>query len=68
MNGNQMIKKENWKTRSLLIGALIGLVAGLGVTWIQIRKAESENRELHYTAQSTAKMGITIFDIVRRLI
>ncbi len=62
------MQNKNWKTKTLLVGAGIGLICGLFVTWMRIRQAESKNQTLHLGEKETAEIGLAVLDFLRKQI
>ncbi|HNY93989.1 MAG TPA: hypothetical protein PKX80_10585 [Flexilinea sp.] len=59
---------KNWKRNTLLIGAGIGLLAGLLSAYLRIRKAESNNEIITFKAKDTAKIGTAVFDFMKKFL
>lgn len=60
--------KINWKTKTLLLGAGIGLASGLIIAYVKIRSAESKNKTINFNSKDTAKVGIAVYEILKKLI
>jgi H+/Cl- antiporter ClcA len=56
-----------WKTRTLLGGAAIGILAGLVGAYLLTRRAEREERETPVTAAEGLKLGLLIFGLLRTI-
>ena len=55
--------KSNWKTKALIIGGLIGALAGLGATFIMVRRSD-EPPEMGAT--DGIKLGLLLLCLVRQ--
>lgn len=62
------MENKNWKTKSLLYGAGIGMICGLIITYIRIQRAESNNETLSLNKKDTAKIGLAVIEILRKMI
>ncbi len=50
-----MDEMSNWKTRALIIGAVIGAITGLGAAYIMIRRAEEAQSKPQLTTGDGVK-------------
>lgn len=56
----------NWRTKFLLIGALLGAVAGVGTAYLLARTAEeSRNGPPEITTSDAVKAAVGIIGVVR---
>ena len=60
--------QKQWKYNALAIGAIVGMVIGLGTAYLQVRDAEKNHQVVSYDMRSTAKFGLTLFDLIKRII
>ena len=56
--------KSNWKTKALIIGGLIGALAGLGATFIMVRRSD-EPPEMGAT--DGINLGLLLLGLVRQV-
>lgn len=56
--------KSNWKVKALIIGGLIGALAGLGATFIMVRRSD-EPPEMGAT--DGIKLGLLLLGLVRQV-
>ncbi len=56
--------KSNWKAKALIIGGLIGALAGLGATFIMVRRSD-EPPEMGAT--DGIKLGLLLLGLVRQV-
>ncbi|MHC1771494.1 MAG: hypothetical protein AB9907_07080 [Flexilinea sp.] len=61
------MNKNNWKTKALLYGAGIGMATGLIIAYIKIRNAESKNEIISFNTKDTAKVGMAIYEILKKI-
>jgi hypothetical protein len=55
----------DWKTRTLLIGAVVGLFTGLLGGYILIQRAEATNQTPKITAGDGVKVGLGVLGLLR---
>lgn len=58
---------DSWKTRTLLVGAALGAVVGLGAAYLLLRRAERENKQLSMSAGEGVKLGVLVFGLLRQV-
>ncbi|MBL7162237.1 MAG: hypothetical protein ISS57_06500 [Anaerolineales bacterium] len=63
---NEQIPSDNWKTRILIIGAVIGALTGLGTAYLLIQRADEE-AGLKMTPGEGAKLGVSVFSFLRQI-
>jgi len=56
--------KSNWKAKALIIGGLIGALAGLGATYIMVHRSD-EPPEMGPT--DGIKLGLLLLGLVRQV-
>ena len=62
-----MASNQNWKSRTLLIGLLIGALAGLGAAYLLVQRAEREGRMPEMTAGEGVKLGMLVLGMLRQI-
>jgi hypothetical protein len=55
----------NWKTKTIAIGAIAGLLVGLASAFIIIQRAEAENMVPEISAGDGVKVGIGVLTLLR---
>jgi hypothetical protein len=63
MNSNS----ENWKTKTLIIGGILGVLAGLGAAYLLIQRAQVENQQPRFSAGEGVKLGISVLGVLRQV-
>ncbi|HSF81518.1 MAG TPA: hypothetical protein VLA49_09810 [Anaerolineales bacterium] len=58
---------ESWKTKTMLIGATIGAVVGLGAAYLLLQRAERENKQVSMSAGEGVKLGVLVFGLLRQV-
>ena len=62
-----MENDNNWKTKALLIGGVIGLLTGLGAAYMLIQRAEQQNIEPKLSAGEGVKVGLGVLGLLRMI-
>jgi hypothetical protein len=57
--------KENWKTITMVVGAIAGLISGLIAAYIIIQRAEEEESHPRMSAGDGVKVGIGVLGVLR---
>lgn len=60
-----MDKKDNWKQKTLIIGGIIGILAGLVAAQILIQRAEAEDSRPSLTAGEGVKVGLGLLTLLK---
>lgn len=60
-----MENKDNWKTKTLIIGGVVGVIAGLIAAYIFIQRAEVEESRPKLTAGEGVKVGLGVLTVLR---
>jgi len=64
----QISKDENWKFRTLLVGAVVGALTGLGAAFLLTRRAEERGEPLAITSKEGLKLGVLIAGLLRSVV
>jgi hypothetical protein len=56
---------QNWKTQTILIGTLVGAVAGAAAALILVQQAEKKNARPKLNAGEGVKLGLGILGLLR---
>ena len=59
--------QDNWKTKALLIGAGIGLLAGLGAAYMLVQRAEKDGGRPEMSAGEGVKLGLLVLGLLRQV-
>jgi len=68
MANNQELSQEdqNWQTRILIIGAIVGALTGLGTAYLLIQRSETDEG-LTLTPGEGVKLGVSVFSFLRQI-
>lgn len=56
---------DNWKTKTLILGAVLGALLGLGSAYLLVRTAEESGRRPEVSTGDAIRTGIAIIGLVR---
>ena len=59
--------QDNWKTKALLIGAGVGLLAGLGAAYMLVQRAEKDGGRPEMSAGEGVKLGLLVLGLLRQV-
>ncbi len=57
---------NNWKSKMLLLGAVVGALTGVGAAYLLIQRAEDE-RGLQLSAGEGVKLGLSILGFLKQI-
>ncbi|TFH36690.1 MAG: hypothetical protein E4G99_04335 [Anaerolineales bacterium] len=56
---------RNWRTRTLLIGAVVGALTGLGVAFALVQQAEQRGEPVALKAGEGIRLGMGVLGLLR---
>ena len=59
--------EENWKTKLLLIGAVIGTLTGVGAAYLMIQRAEKQGIKPTLSSKEGVSLGMLVFGLLRQI-
>lgn len=62
-----MKNMEPWKTKTLIIGAIIGALAGVAAAYIFAQKSDQLEEKPHLTAGDGVKVGLGVLAVLRQI-
>jgi hypothetical protein len=57
----------NWRTRTLLVGTIVGALVGAGAAYLLIQRAERGKTEMRITPGEGVKLGVLVFGLLRQV-
>ena len=60
-----MTEQDNWKTKALVTGAVIGTLAGIGAAYMFVQRAEAEETRPEMTPGEGVKLGLLVLGLLR---
>lgn len=67
MEDLEIVPQENWRPRVMVIGGVIGLMAGLLAAYLLIQRAEKQNQKPELNAGEGVKLGVLVFGLLRQI-
>lgn len=61
------VGSDTWKTKTLIVGALLGALVGLGGAYLLIQNAEREGNTLSINAGDGVKLGLLLMGTLRQV-
>jgi hypothetical protein len=58
---------NSWKVKTLLIGAAIGAVTGLGAAFLLTRRAEQKGEKMAVTPKQGLRLGVMVAGLLRSI-
>jgi hypothetical protein len=58
---------DSWKTKTLVIGGLVGLLTGLGAAYLLTRQAERSGTTLSITPGKGVQLGVVLAGLLRSI-
>ena len=62
-----MNEEGSWKTRTLILGGLIGALTGLGMAILLVRRAEQQGERPKLGTGEGMKIGMTLLGLLRQI-
>ncbi len=62
-----MEEDRSWKTRTLLIGALMGAITGLGVAFALVQRAEQRGEAVTLNTGEGVRLGMGVLALIRQI-
>jgi hypothetical protein len=69
MEENEIVAIEdpNWKMKVLLIGGAVGLLAGLGASYLLIQRSDRESSKPVLNLVEGVKLGLLVLGLLRQV-
>ncbi len=62
-----MNEDGNWKTRTMILGSLIGALTGLGMAVLLVRRAEQQGERPKLGTSEGMKIGMALLGLLRQI-
>ena len=56
---------KSWKTKTLVVGAVLGALTGVGAAYLLIRQADEDG--VQFSSKEGVKLGITLLGLLRQI-
>ena len=60
-----MNQSESWKTKTLFIGGLLGLLSGLLAAFLLIQRAQQNEKNLNISPGDGVKVGLGVLGVLK---
>jgi hypothetical protein len=61
------MKDKGWKTKTIVIGAVIGALAGAASGFMLVKRAEAEETKPKLTAGEGVQLGLSVLGVLRMI-
>ena len=58
---------KDWKTNTLIVGAVLGLLSGLLASFLLVRRAEKSGKELTLNSGEGFRLGMLVLGLLREI-
>jgi hypothetical protein len=58
---------ENWKVRTLLVGSLLGAVAGAAAAYLLVRRSEATGEPPRLGTGESLRLGLLVLGLLRQV-
>jgi uncharacterized membrane protein YadS len=66
MTNEELVTVDNsWKTKTLVVGAVLGALTGVGAAYLLIRQADEDG--VQFSSKEGVKLGITLLGLIRQI-
>jgi hypothetical protein len=62
-----MEEDRSWRTRTLLIGALVGALTGLGIAFAMVKRAEQQGEPVKLNTGDGVRLGMGVLGLIRQI-
>ena len=66
-NNSSDATSQDWKTRVMLIGGILGALAGVGAAYLLIQNAERSGKQLKVSPGDGVKLGVLLMGLMRQV-
>jgi hypothetical protein len=67
MEVSGMEEDRSWRTRTLLIGALVGALTGLGIAFAMVQRAEQRGEPVTLNTGEGVRLGMGVLGLIRQI-
>lgn len=62
-----MADTQNWKAQTLVAGAVIGALAGVGAAYLLVKRAEDNDEPPQLSAREGVSLGLMVLGLLRQV-
>ena len=61
-------ENTGWKTKTVLVGGLLGALTGLGAAYLMVRRAEQQGEHISISSGQGLKIGVLLAGVLRSVL
>ncbi len=58
---------RSWRQRTLVAGALLGALTGLGMAYLLVQRAEEQGGEIRLSSAEKIRLGLSVLGLLRQV-
>ena len=62
------VENTGWKTKTVLVGGLLGALTGLGAAYLMVRRAEQQGEQISLSSGQGLKIGVLLAGVLRSVL
>jgi hypothetical protein len=62
-----MEEDRSWKTRTILIGAVVGAITGVGIAFALVQRAEQQGETVKLNSGEGIRLGMGVLGLLRQI-
>ena len=59
------LSRIDWKTRALIVGGVVGALAGVGAAYLYVQSAERSGEEIQFKPADGVRIGLMLLGLLR---
>lgn len=59
--------QTTWRQRTLLAGAVLGALTGLGMAYLLVQRAEEQGGEIRLSSAEKIRLGLSVLGLLRQV-
>lgn len=68
MNESALATQDAWKTKALIIGAVLGLATGLGAAYLLTQRSDPDGSSPEFSAGNGLKLSLLLLGLIRQIV
>lgn len=60
-------ENDNWRTKTLITGAVLGALIGLGGAYLLVKSSEQEGHQVNITTGDGIRLGLLVMGLLRQV-
>jgi len=62
-----MEENQTWKSQTIIAGAVIGALAGIGAAYLLVKRAEDRGEQPQLSAREGVSLGLMVLGLLRQV-